>query len=219
MAQLIARIYAEADKAAAAAAEARTLGYGDSEVFLVGPSEGAAKSDVAASLAQTGLAKDAAEGCADEVLKGHSVVVVHAPFGGGARATNALEKHGPIGGPPTKFATATPKSAASKTGLAEGRTLFTGELKDDAAPLSSYFKWPTLLDSPTPLSDWLKIPTLTAFTSNVQLSDEAAPLSKRMGWPVLIDDPAPLSNKMNWPVLTDDPTPLSSKMNWPVLKD
>ena len=104
-----------------------------------------------ASLAQTGLAKDAAEGCADDVLKGRSVVVVHAAFGGGAKATAALDKHAPIGGPPTKFEAAAPKAGASKTALANGHTLFSGELKDDAAPLSSYFKWPTLLDSPTPL--------------------------------------------------------------------
>jgi hypothetical protein len=214
MAQVIARIYATADKAAAAAAAAKSLGYGDSEVFVCGPSAGAAKADLAAGLAQAGLAKDAAEGSADEVLKGRSVVIVHAAFGGGAKATAALDKFDPIAAPPASLA------AASKPAGKKRSPLFTGDVKhDDATPLSSYFKWPTLLNSATPFSDWLKFPTLREFNSQVKLTDEAAPLSKRMGWATLKDDATPLSDKLNWPVLKDDPTPLSKKLNLAVLKD
>ena len=61
MAQIITRIYATADKAAAAVKEVKTLGYGDSDVFVTGPSAGTAKAEVAAGLAQSGLAKADAE--------------------------------------------------------------------------------------------------------------------------------------------------------------
>jgi hypothetical protein len=210
MAQLIARIYAGADKAAAAAKEAKGLGYGDSEVFVCSPSAGAAKADLAAGLAQAGMGKEEADACADEVVKGRSVVIVHAAFGGGAKATAALDKFDPIAAPQAKPVAAPQKakSAAKRgplfTGDVKHDGVWTGETKlDDATPLSSYFKWPTLINSATPFSDWFKAPTLSESKSNVQLIDEAAPLSKKMGWQVLRDDPTPLSSKMGMAVLKD----------------
>lgn len=215
MAQVIARIYTGADKAASAASAAKSLGYGDSEVFVCGPTPGASKADFAASLAQAGMGKAEADGCADEIVKGRSVVIVHAAFGGGAKATAALDKFEPIAAPPTKFTSPAPKKASTNSRL----VLSNGDLHDDPAPLSRYFNWPTLLNSPTPLSDWLNIPTLREFNSNVKLSNDPAPLSTALGLPVLSDDPTPLSTRMGWPVLKDDPTPLSNKLGWPVLKD
>ena len=194
MAQIITRIYAAADKAAAAAKEVKTLGYGDSEVFVTGPSAGAAKADVAAGLAQSGLAKADAEAIADEVLKGRTVVSVHAAFGGGAKATAA------------KAAPA--KAAGSKT------IVFKSETKlDDATPLSNWLNWPTLIDKPTWLSDYFKWPVLSDSAPKAVLSHG---LTTKVE---LSDDPAPLSRKFGWQLLTNDPTPLSSKFNWAVLKD
>ena len=208
MAQIITRIYATADKAAAAAKEVKTLGYGDSEVFVTGPSAGAAKADVAAGLAQSGLAKADAEAIADEVLKGRTVVSVHAAFGGGAKATAALDKFDPIAAPATAAKAAPAKAAGSKT------IVFKSETKlDDATPLSNWLNWPTLIDKPTWLSDYFKWPVLSdsapkavlshGLTTKVELSDDPAPLSRKFGWPLLRDDPTPLSSKFNWPVLRD----------------
>jgi hypothetical protein len=216
MAQAIARIYAAADKAASAAKEVKGLGYGDSEVFVCGPSAGATKADLAASLSQAGVGKEDADSCADEVLKGRSIVIAHAAFGGGAKVTAALDRFDPIAAPAVNGAAAKKANGTSKP----RGPVFTGETKlDEAAPLSSYFKWPTLLNSATPFSDWLNFPTLREFNSSIRLSDNAAPLSSSLGLPVLKDDPTPLSSKMGWEVLKDDPTPLSSKFNLTVLKD
>ncbi len=214
MAQVIARIYADADKAAAAAKEAKGLGFGDSEVFVTAPSAGASRADIAASLAQAGLGKDEADGCADEVEKGRSVVIVHAAFGSGAKATAALDKFDPIGAAPTKFTTVQKAPGAARS--AGGASL------DDATPLSNLFNWPVLIKSATPFSDYFKLPVLTPFTSKVKLSsgtttkvqvtnttttkveliNDPAPLSRALGWKLLLDDPAPLSHKLNWPILT-----------------
>jgi hypothetical protein len=212
MAQVIARIYADGDKAASAAQEARGLGFG--EVFVTAPSAGASRADIAANLAQAGLGKEEADACAEEVEKGRSVVTVHAAFGSGAKATAALDKFDPIGAAPTKFTTA--RKASGATGSTGGASLA------DATPLSNLFNWPVLSHSATPFSDYFKLPVLTAFTSKVQLSsgtttkvqvsnttttkveliNDPAPLSRIFGWKLLLDDPAPLSHKLNWPILT-----------------
>ena len=198
MAQVITRIYAGADKAASAVKEVKALGYGDSEVFVTNPSAGAAKADVAASLAQAGLGKAEADGVADEVLKGRSVVIVHAAFGGGAKATAALDKFAPIAAPATTISAPAVKA----------KTTFSGPKAqidwNDATPLSTWMNWPTLLNSPTPLSDYFKFSVLSDWTfTKVELSDDPAPLSKKFGWELLKDDPTPLSKKMNWAVLRD----------------
>jgi hypothetical protein len=209
MAQIITRIYAAADKAAAAAKEVKTLGYGDSEVFVTGPSAGAAKADVAAGLAQSGLAKTDAEAIADEVLKGRSVVSVHAAFGGGAKATAALDKFDPIAAPATAIKAAPAKAAGSKTIIFKS----SDTTLNDATPLSSWLNWPTLIDNPAWLSSYFKWPTLSDSTPKATLSNG---LTTKVE---LSDDPAPLSRKFGWQLLTNDPTPLSSKFNWAVLKD
>jgi len=209
MAQIITRIYATADKAAAAVKEVKTLGYGDSDVFVTGPSAGAAKGDVAASLAQSGLAKVDAEAIADEVLKGRTVVSVHAAFGGGAKATAALDKFEPIAAPATAIKSAPAKAKGSKTIVFKS-----SESKvDDATPLSNWLNWPTLIDKPTWLSDYFKWPVLSDSAPKATLTNG---LTTKVE---LSDDPAPLSRKFGWSLLTNDPTPLSSKFGWAVLKD
>jgi hypothetical protein len=222
MAQVITRIYATADKAASAVEGVKALGYGDNDVFVTSPSAGATKADAAAALAQAGLAKEDADAIADEVLKGRTVVSVHAAFGGGMKVSAALDKFEPIAAPATTVTktASTPRTARNKSGDAK---------LDDAAPLSNMLGWPTLLNSPTPFSDYFKLAVLAPFTSKVQLtwgtttkvelSNDAAPLSRMMGWKTLMDDPAPLSRTMKWEALMNDPAPLSNKMNWPVLKD
>ena len=155
------------------------------------------------------MAKADAEAIADEVLKGRSVVSVHAAFGGGAKATAALDKFDPIAAPATAIKAAPAKAAGSKTIIFKS----SDTTLNDATPLSSWLNWPTLIDNPAWLSSYFKWPTLSDSTPKATLSNG---LTTKVE---LSDDPAPLSRKFGWQLLTNDPTPLSSKFNWAVLKD
>lgn len=198
MAQVIARLYASAENAAAAVKGVKAFGYGDNEVFVCAPSDKASREELVAGIGQAGLSKAESEGFAGEVAKGRTLVVVHAPFGGGKRATAALDRHNPM-------ASNEAPSPAAKAPMSFGANF----KYDEAAPLSSTMQWRTLLSDATPLSDYFKIPTLMDFSC-----------SRRFGFNELLEDPAPLSKRFGWPLLRDnDPTPLSTKFKWPVLRD
>ena len=204
MATIVARLYASADKAAAAVKDLRNYGYGDSEIFVTAPSASASAEDLAASVAQSGVSKTDAAAYAAEIAKGATLVVVHAAFGAGVRTTAALNKHDPMLSPVKASAPAPVKAMPSFSASS-----FASQPYDEAAPLSSFFQWKTLLSDPTPFSSYFKFETLSDFSFSrkfgfAELSDDAAPLSKKFGWPLLRDD---------------DPTPLSTKFNWPVLRE
>jgi hypothetical protein len=204
MAQVIARVYATEDKAASAVKEVKGLGYGDSEVFACSPSASASKGDYAASLIQAGMEKAEADAVADDVVKGRSVVIVHAAFGGGVKASAALDKFAPIAAPAVKPAKAVAAPKRKLSSPSRG-PIFTGETRlEEATPLSTYMNWPTLLSGATPFSDFFKFSVLSDWSfTKVKLSDNAAPLSKKMGWEVLKEGAAPFSTKLNLRVLKD----------------
>ena len=242
MTQTITRLYANGADAEAAVKNLKENRFGDKEIFVVGPpTSGKANVDnLAATIAQGAVPKADAAIYAKGVAKGGTLVTVQAPFGSGAKASGLLDSNKPIPSGVTPAVTTGGfslgdlwKSSARPNGSAVGSLDW-----NDAAPLSSWFGWPTLLDDATPFSSYWKLNVLkdtNDFVSNKWgwsllkdsstplpdrlLSESPTPLSDKFGWRVLKDDPTPASDKFGWRVLKDDPTPLSNKMNWPVLKD
>jgi hypothetical protein len=208
MTQVITRLYANAADAEAAVKALKAQKYGDNEIFVVGPPANgkASPESLAATIAQAAILKSDAAILAKGVAKGGTLVILHAAFGSGAKAAGLLDSHNPI-----PSGVAAPAQALQQ--------------HDEAAPLSSAFNWPTLLNNPTPFATFFNFPTLSdpdhIYSSKPEaiLSlNDPTPLSDRLGKAVLSDSATPLSDKFGWQVLSDDPTPASNKFGWNVLK-
>ena len=242
MTHTISRLYANAADAGSAVEALKAHRFSDKEIFVVGPpTSGKASIDnLTSAIANGAVPKADAAIYAKGVAKGGTLVSVQAPFGTGAKASGLLDSHKPIPSGVTPGLTTGGFSLGDLwKGAARPNRPAGGSVDwNDAAPLSSWFDWPTLLDDPTPLSSYWKLNVLkdtNDFVSSKRgwsllkdsstplpdklLSKSPTPLSDKFGWRVLKDDPTPASDKFGWRVLKDDPTPLSDKMNWPVLKD
>lgn len=189
----ITRLYANREAAAAAAKELKDEGFDD--VRVVNPpganADGTMPSQdvVAAWITEGNVLLSDAKIYADCVLKGHSLVTVHAGFGTGVTATDILESHGPIPSPlpaPEPFT-----------------------YWDEATPMSSALALPVLCDDPTPGSKVLGMSPLT---------DPNFSLSSMLGMPLLSNGGDPGEGRWGFKFLSDNPTPLSSMFGLPVLK-
>lgn len=189
----ITRLFATREAAAAAAAELKEEGFDD--VRVVNPpganADGSMPSRdvVAAWIAEGNVLMADARIYAESVLKGHSLVTVHAAFGSGAAATEILESHG---------------SVASPLPAPEPYTYW-----DEATPMSSALAMPVLCNDPTPGSRVLGLSPLT---------DPDFSLSEAIGMPLLSDGGDPGEGRWGFKFLSNNPTPLSSLFGLPVLK-
>ncbi|MGD0103169.1 MAG: hypothetical protein ABSC06_03935 [Rhodopila sp.] len=221
---LVTRIFSTDADATAAVSDLTAVGFRD--VRTIDKSG----SDVtAASLVAQGVSEDRASTYADSVNEGGTLVIVSAPLGAGQTAKDILERRRPndAGEPVAAYETASPAAAATKTTTPTSAKPAAGDVDwSSAAPLSSKFGWPVLLDDPAPLSKWLNWRTLSDAPTKKPLShglpflsDDPTPLSSKLGWKVLSDDPTPLSTRSGRKVLSDDPTPLSNRIGKNVLSD
>lgn len=191
MATTIIRLYPNAEAAAAAVADLKAHSFGDDDIEIVSPTEGATVEDLTARLAGQQIPK--ASILALSVANGATLVAVTAIFGTAVKASVLLDRHGPI-----------------PSGINEPPAP-PPVLWDPAAPFSSLTQYPILLKNAAPLSNWLKLPTLLSdkfrylslFGLDIPeiLSGKAAPLSAALRLKVLLTDPAPLSRLFNIPVL------------------
>ncbi len=225
---LISRIFYTADDAQAAIGDLTQAGFRAEGTQLVTNASGEVSD---AGLVKMGILPANAAACAAAVNQGNCLLIVEAPIGTSARATEILmiARPGDTGTPAAQHEAATrpdvPQAraaAAATAGAASAGAAWSG-----AAPLSERLGWPVLSSDtsakktssfgmpllwggPSPLSSWLGWKLL---------SDNPTPLSSWLGTKVLSDDPTPLSTWMGRSVLIDNPTPLSSKFNLRVLSE
>ncbi len=148
----------------------------------------------------------------DAMQQGASLAAVCAPFGQGVLASHILDKQGPI-----------------HTGLEHKAPTVTW---DEAAPLSSAFRLPTLWrNQPAPLSVVAGAPLSRGRTFEskfAELTDTSWTLSSRVGFGLLTRNQAPkasLSGKsgdewkssLGFPMLASNPVPLSAAIGMELL--
>jgi hypothetical protein len=200
----ISRLYATSDDALATVKELKEAGFREVDIHLVTSALGYVSADY---MVRKGVVKTRAEGYATAVRAGAAVLIVAAPFGSAAAATEILD--------------------AGRPGDAAGaQSEYEAELWDEATPMSSILKMPVLSKNPTPVSDFCSLPVLSSRQSPAEesfgiptTSRDPAPLSGLFGMKVLLDNAAPLSSKFGWKTLIGDATPLSSKAGMAVLSD
>jgi hypothetical protein len=134
--------------------------------------------------------KSHAEAYAQRLVKGGALVMVHAPFGAGQRATNLMDSYAPV-----------------DSGLAEGKPV-ADMVWDDAAPLSSMLCLPVLTD--------IKLPFET-LSGAASLSRGRAFLSDVLGLPLLKQGPSHKVSSFGIPLLSRSGTPLSSMLGLKLL--
>lgn len=173
----IVRLFGTAQQAADAIAKLNKEGYTDDLITLVAPAAHHGKDAIAAAIAAGYVLKSQAEDYAEGVLKGHSLVIVRAPFGSGGKTEKILDSAHPI------------SSGVSMPADRAG-------LWDEAAPISSALKIPVL--STGLFSTFWTLPVLTrsdfrlpfpeltkSSRSTTALSHNATPLSSLLHIPLL----------------------------------
>jgi hypothetical protein len=232
----VTRLYGTHQSAESAVKELKRQRFSGSDIHVVKPPAAGAEDSVVTAIAEGGISRSRAEKYAESVKKGHTLVIVHPPFGSAALAEEVLDHFGPAESsvPARDFEDAydfdddaTPFS----------RALGWKVLSHDPAPFSSALGWATLSNpsaktykgafgdvklshNPTPLSSALGLRVL---------SRKAAPFSALLGLPTLISKAAPFSEKLGLKLFTskkfvtgdiklsDNPAPLSHTLNLPVL--
>ena len=158
---------------------------------------------------------------ADNVQRGHSLVLITAPFGQALLATDTLNagKHMDIGElPELEYHTwlqPAPLSALLNIPVLSHRRSWMSrtfpELTESGYLPTKGIMGGLLTDNPTPLSSALGMK---------MLKDDPTPLSSKLGMEVLKDNPTPISSKFGWKLLIKDkPAPLSNKIGIKVLSD
>ena len=201
MTQTVSCIYEARADADAAAAELLETGFPDHDIFVIAAGQ-LSDEELHAAMGDAGLRDQHAEFYADALRNGATLVAVPAQFGCAGLVDRILQKHGPIA-----------------TGLPEQG--YEQRPRDPAAPLSSRWGWPVLLDDTAPFSTWLGIRALTTDPPVrrrlAKLVRNPAPFSRALNAPVLSHKPTILSSKYGWRLLWEIPAPLSSRFGWPVL--
>jgi len=132
----------------------------------------------AAKLEAHGVLKPRAALYAEQLAGGSTMLLVEAPLGSAALATDILED-----------------GVLSNSG--EPRAQHEGEIYDEQMPVSSALRMPLLLDNPTPLSSWLNWPLLS----------QVGPRESWFGLPLLLKDALPTSWLLGMPlVMKGSPT-------------
>ena len=188
MSQTISRMYGTPGQATSAKAALEEEDYSD--VHLVsGASAGASIDEIVAAIIKGNVLKSDARVYAAGISKGGSLVTVHAPFGGAARATRILDKFSPI-----------------ESGISEPESRVM--LWDDATPMSCILQMPVLMDDPVPFSNFWNVSPLSSGSFSLSsllgmpLLTKAAPRSSSFGLPLLSNNPAPLSSLLGMPTIS-----------------
>lgn len=188
MSQTISRMYKTPGEAVSAKAALEEEDYSD--VHLVsGDSVGASIDEIVAAIIKGYVLKSHARVYAEGISKGGSLVTVHAPFGGAARAMRILDKFSPI-----------------DSGISEPESHVMEW--DEATPMSCILQMPVLLEDPAPFSRFWNVPPLSsgsfALSSlfGMPLLTKAAPRSSSFGIPLLIGNAAPLSSLLGLPTIS-----------------
>jgi len=174
----IVRLYATAQQAADALAKLKKEGYTDDLITLVAPAAQQSKEGIAAAIAAGYVLQSEAKAYAEDVLKGHSLVIVRAPFGSGGKTEKILDSAHPV-----SSGISVPADRAA--------------LWDEAAPLSSALKIPVL--SKGLFSTFWTLPLLTR--SNFRLPFPELTRSSR-STTALSNNATPLSSLLHIPLLT-----------------
>jgi hypothetical protein len=181
MTQTITRMYSSPQQAMSAEATLREQGFGDDHIRLVvyhgGHPAGSNSADsiesVTAQIAAGNVRKAHAAIYAQGVIRGGSLLTVHAPFGTALLATEILDSFDPV-----------------ESGISSQPTPV--RPWDEAAPISSALRIGVRLDHPALFSVFWNLPVLL---------DQAASLSVALGIPVLVAGTASLSKAIGLPAL------------------
>jgi hypothetical protein len=200
MTQTISRIYANKTDANAAVADLEKHGFGQEEIFFVGPPSitiGASAADSQAvvdeivdKIARGYIPKRHAAEYAKIVAQGGALVTVHASFGSGFKATVLLDRHHPVesGVPAPAYPRAT---------------------YDEAAPLSSALHLPVLSSHPTPFGAVTGLPSVLSEGREKTFAQGPAPLSRLLELPVMTAEGRPTSSVIGLPAVTAKGAPTS----------
>ena len=199
MSQTITRMYDSHERAERAADELKTNRFVQfDEVFVfarhgghgAGPTGAQASLDgIVARLMAAHVLKAHAQGYAAGIVRGGSLVVVHAPFGCGAEAINILQSHGPI-----------------DSGVADAKDDIVAW--DDAAPCSSALHMRVLLDDSATFSRFWNVPPLVK---------SAATTSSALGLPEAAPSKGPFAGTFGMSMISNKATIFSSMLGLPVL--
>jgi hypothetical protein len=188
MSQTISRMYSTSGQAASAKAALEREDYSD--VHMVsGDLAGASVDDIVAAITKGNVLRSDARIYAEGIRKGGSLVTVHAPFSGGARAIRILDKFGPI-----------------ESGISEPVDYIMPW--DDATPMSCILQMPLLLDDPVPFSRFWNVRPLAGDSFSLSsligmpLLTKAVSRTSSFGIPLLSSNPAPLSSLFRIPTLS-----------------
>ena len=187
MSHTISRMYGTPGQAMSAKAALEEEDYSD--VHLVsGASAGASIDEIVAAIIKGNVLKSHARVYAAGISKGGSLVTVHAPFGGAARAARILGKFSPV-----------------ESGISEPESQLM--LWDGATPMSCILQMPVLLEDPVPFSRFWNVPPLSAGSFS---------LSSLLGIPLLTKAASRYSS-FGIPLLSNNATPLSSLLGMPTI--
>lgn len=200
MAHKISRLYATRSDADAAVADLEKHGFGQGEIFFVGPPSitiGASAAEnqaivgeIADKIARGYIPKRHAAEYAEKVAQGGALVTVYAPFGSGFKATVLLDRHHPVesGVPAPVYPHAT---------------------YDEAAPLSSALRLPVLSSQPTPFGAVSGLPSVLSANGDKTFTPGPAPLSRLLELPVMTAEGRPTSSVIGLPAVTATGAPTS----------
>ncbi len=169
----ISRMFNTADDAMGAVRDLKSAGFKASGIHVVDKAPGYVSMD---ALKKKGVLAADAQKHSKELSEGKTLVLVSAPFGTAAKATEILER---------------PRSGDSGRPQAKHE----GAIWNEKHPISSALKMPLLSKHPAPLSSMLGMPTLSKKRPSVKLS-------KKRSSTKLITNPAPLSSKLKLPLLS-----------------
>jgi hypothetical protein len=141
-----------------------------------------------AAITKGNVLKSYARVYAEGISKGGSLVTVHAPFSGAARAARILGKFSPI-----------------ESGISEPESHVMQW--DEATPMSCILQIPVLLEDPAPFSRFWNVPPLSGGSFS---------LSSLFGIP-LLTKAASRSSSLGIPLLSSNATPLSSLLGIPTI--
>lgn len=187
MSQTISRMYGTPGQAISAKAALEEEDYSDVHLVL-GDSANASIDEIVAAIIKGNVLKSHALIYATGISKGGSLVTVHAPFGGAARAERILGKFSPV-----------------ESGVSEPESQLM--LWDDATPMSCILQMPVLLEDPVPFSNFWNVSPLTSGSFS---------LSSALGIP-LLTKAVSRSSSFGVPLLSRNATPLSSLLRIPTI--
>lgn len=189
MSQTINRMYDSIDRANNAAWALRVEHYDDVHVFGGSAHAGLSADELTTQMAKARVLKSEARVYAARVKQGHALVCVHAPFGMADAAMTVLQRFSPID-------SGVPDAPLDRL------------LWDEAAPISSAFRWRVLLDDSA---------TFSRFWNVAPLLKRGATTSSSLGLPESQGSRGPFGGTFPLPLLSSKGTMLSSMLGLPLL--